>query len=37
MGCDSVGLCSVPNNRRVAGSNLPEATAYSDLGQVAHP
>jgi len=27
MGRGGVGVCSVPCNRRVAGSNLPQATA----------
>jgi len=35
-GHGGVLLCCVPCNRRVAGSNLPQAMR-SDLGQVAHP
>jgi len=36
MGCGGVGVCSVPCDRKVAGSNVPQALR-SDLGQVAHP
>jgi len=31
-----LAVCSVPNNRRVAGSNLPQVTA-NDPGQIAQP
>ena len=36
MGRGGVGICSVPCNRRVTGSNLPQVTAYRS-SQVAHP
>ena len=31
MGHDGVAVCSVPFNLRVAGLNLPQATAYREL------
>ena len=35
-GRGGVGVCSVPCNRKVAGSNIPQATVMRrDLGQVA--
>src|SRR6218665_285900 len=41
VGSGGVAVCSMPFNRRVASSNLPQGSSHcvasSDLGQVAHP